>query len=416
MNTVSPKIETQVLDIEKIRLDFPILKKKVRNKPLVYFDNAATTQKPHVVIDEIVRYYSECNSNVHRGVHFLSQIATQEFEEARRTIQKFINAKYEEEVVFTRGATESINLVASSLGKILLNPDDEIILSEMEHHSNIVPWQIVSSSTGAKIKIIPIDDNGELILENFQTLLSRKTKIVSIVHISNSLGTINSINEIIDLAHSVGAIVLVDGSQSIQHIPIDVQKLNCDFFVFSGHKIYAPTGIGILYGKKELMCQMPPYQGGGDMILSVSFEKTIYNNLPYKFEAGTPNIEGAIGLKSAINYLKQLGINNIFRYETFLLQYATENLLKIPEVRIIGTAPNKASLISFVIDGVHPHDVGTMLDRDGIAVRTGHHCTEPVMRRFQVPATTRASFAFYNTFEEVDIFVNSLKNIIKRFK
>lgn len=416
MSSVYPKIEAQVLDIEKIRSDFPILKQKVRNKPLIYFDNAATTQKPQVVIDEIIRYYSEFNSNVHRGVHFLSQIATQEFEVARRTIQKFINAKYEEEIVFTRGATESINLVASSLGKILLNPNDEIILSEMEHHSNIVPWQIVSSSTGAKIKVIPIDDNGELILEDFKKLLSEKTKIVSIVHISNSLGTINSIDEIIDLAHSVGAVVLVDGSQSIQHIPIDVQKLNCDFFVFSGHKTYAPTGIGVLYGKKELLERMPPYQGGGDMILSVSFEKTIYNQLPYKFEAGTPNIEGAIGLKSAINYLNQLGINNIFRYETLLLQYTTEQLLEIPEVRIIGTAPNKASLISFVIDGIHPHDIGTMLDRDGIAIRTGHHCAEPVMRRFQIPATTRASFAFYNTFEEVDIFINSLKKIIKRFK
>lgn len=416
MNTVSTKIETHVWDIEKIRSDFPILKQKVRNKPLVYFDNAATTQKPQVVIDEIVRYYSEFNSNVHRGVHYLSQTATQEFEEARQTIQKFINAKYEEEIVFTRSATESINLVASSMGKILLNPNDEIIISEMEHHSNIVPWQIVSSSMGAKIKVIPIDDNGELILEDFKKLLSEKTKIVSVVHISNSLGTINFVKEIIDLAHSFGALVLIDGSQSIQHIPIDVQKLDCDFFVFSGHKVYAPTGIGILYGKKELLKQMPPYQGGGDMILSVSFEKTIYNHPPYKFEAGTPNIEGAIGLKSAINYLNRIGIENIFRYETLLLEYATEKLLEIPEVRIIGTAPNKTSQISFVVDGVHPHDIGTMLDRDGIAVRTGHHCTEPVMHRFKVPATTRASFAFYNTFEEVDIFINSLKNIIKRFK
>ncbi|MGQ9818515.1 MAG: SufS family cysteine desulfurase [Candidatus Kapaibacteriales bacterium] len=413
---VSLKAESRVLDIERIRSDFPILKQNVRNKPLIYFDNAATTHKPQVVIDDIVRFYSENNSNVHRGVYFLSQVATQEFEDARQTVKKFINAKHDEEIIFTHGATESINLVASSLGKILLKPNDEIILSEMEHHSNIVPWQIIASITGAKIKVIPFDDNGQLILDDFKNLLSEKTKIVSIVHISNSLGTINPINEIIDLAHSFEAVVLVDGSQSVQHMPIDVQKLDCDFFVFSGHKIYAPTGIGILYGKKELMEQMPPYQGGGEMILSVSFEKTIYNNLPYKFEAGTPNIEGAIGLKSSINYLKQLGIENIFQYESLLLQHATEKLLEIPDVRIIGTAHNKASIISFVVDGVHPHDIGTLFDRDGIAVRTGHHCTEPVMRRFRVPATTRASFAFYNTLEEIDIFINSLKNIIKRFK
>lgn len=416
MQSITTKTDKHFLDIEAIRSDFPILKQKIRNRPLIYFDNAATTQKPQVVIDELIRYYSTYNSNVHRGVHYLSQIATEEYEDARRTIQKFINARFEDEIIFTRGATESINLIASSLSKLILNPDDEIILSEMEHHSNIVPWQIISTEAKAKIKVIPIDESGELIFEEFEKILSPRTKIVSIVHISNSLGTINPIKQIIELAHSYGAVVVIDGSQSVQHIPVDVQELDCDFFVFSGHKIYAPTGIGVLYGKKDILQQMPPYQGGGDMILSVSFEKTIYNSLPYKFEPGTPNIEGAIGLKSALNYLKAIGIDKISEYENLLLKYATEKMLDIPGVRIIGTARQKASLISFVVEGVHPHDIGTLLDRDGIAVRTGHLCTEPVMRRYRIPATTRASFAFYNTFDEIELFIESLKKVISRFK
>lgn len=403
-------------DVYRIRRDFPILHRLVREKPLIYFDNAATTQKPKQVIDAIVNYYTNLNSNIHRGVHYLSQAATTEYECARRIVKTFINAKFEEEIIYTRGATEAINLVASSYGETFLKKGDEVLITHMEHHSNIVPWQIVCEKTGANLKVVPIDDNGEIILEEFERLLNEKTKIVSVVHISNSLGTINPIEYIIERAHSFGAIVLIDGSQSIQHLPIDVQKLDCDFFVFSGHKIYGPTGIGILYGKKPLLEKMPPYQGGGDMILSVSFEKTIYNVIPHKFEAGTPNIEGAIGLGSALRYVQNIGLDLIYSYETKLLNYATEKISEIPEVKIIGNAKNKASLISFVVDGVHPHDIGTLLDRDGIAIRTGHHCTEPVMRRFGVPATSRASFAFYNTFEEIDTFVSSLRKVINKFK
>lgn len=403
-------------DVYRIRRDFPILHRLVREKPLIYFDNAATTQKPKQVIDAIVNYYTNLNSNIHRGVHYLSQAATTEYECARRIVKTFINAKFEEEIIYTRGATEAINLVASSYGETFLKKGDEVLITHMEHHSNIVPWQIVCEKTGANLKVVPIDDNGEIILEEFERLLNEKTKIVSVVHISNSLGTINPIEYIIERAHSFGAIVLIDGSQSIQHLPIDVQKLDCDFFVFSGHKIYGPTGIGILYGKKPLLEKMPPYQGGGDMILSVSFEKTIYNVIPHKFEAGTPNIEGAIGLGSALRYVQNIGLDLIYSYETKLLNYATEKISEIPEVKIIGNAKSKASLISFVVDGVHPHDIGTLLDRDGIAIRTGHHCTEPVMRRFGVPATSRASFAFYNTFEEIDTFVSSLRKVINKFK
>jgi len=403
-------------DVYTIRNDFPILQRLVHNKPLIYFDNAATTHKPKQVIETIVNYYSNLNSNIHRGVHYLSQAATSEFECARNIVKSFINARYDEEIIFTRGATEAINLVASSYGLTNLKEGDEVLITEMEHHSNIVPWQIICERTGAKLKVVPMDDNGELILEVFEKLLSLRTKIVSVVHISNSLGTINPVEYIIKRAHDVGAVVLIDGSQSIQHLPIDVQVLDCDFFVFSGHKIYGPTGIGVLYGKKELLESMPPYQGGGDMILSVSFEKTIYNVLPHKFEAGTPHIEGAIGLGSAIRYVQNIGLDEIFGYETKLLSYATGLLNEIPEIRIIGKAKNKASLVSFVIENIHPHDIGTLLDRDGIAIRTGHHCTEPVMRHYGVPATSRASFAFYNTMEEIDQFVISLKKIIKKFK
>jgi cysteine desulfurase/selenocysteine lyase len=406
----------KAFDVQEIRKDFPILHRLVHNKPLIYFDNAATTQKPKQVIETITNYYSNLNSNIHRGVHYLSQAATSEFECARNIVKSFINARYDEEIIFTRGATEAINLVAYSYGETNLKEGDEVLITEMEHHSNIVPWQIVCSKTGAKLKVVPFDDNGELILDEFEKIISPKTKIVSVVHISNSLGTINPIEYIIRRAHDVGAVVLIDGSQSIQHLPVDVQKLDCDFFVFSGHKIYGPTGIGVLYGKKVILESMPPYQGGGDMILSVTFEKTIYNVLPHKFEAGTPHIEGAIGLGSAIRYVQNIGLDVIFDYETKLLNYASERLKEIPEVKIIGNAKNKASLVSFVVENVHPHDIGTLLDRDGIAIRTGHHCTEPVMRHFGVPATSRASFAFYNTFEEIDQLVLSLKKIVAKFK
>ncbi len=403
-------------NVYKIREDFPILQRKVWDKPLIYFDNAATTQKPKQVIKTIESFYKNLNSNIHRGVHYLSQASTTEYECARKIVKVFINAKYEEEIIFTRGATEAINLVAHSYGSVNLRPGDEVLITFMEHHSNIVPWQIICERTGAKLKVVPIDDNGEIIIDEFEKLLSDRTKIVSVVHVSNSLGTVNPIEYIISRSHEVGAVVLIDGAQSIQHIPIDVQKLDCDFFAFSGHKIYAPTGIGVLYGKRSLLEAMPPYQGGGDMILSVSFEKTIYNELPHKFEAGTPNIEGAIGLGSAIRYVQNIGLDVIYKYEKQLLDYATEQISQIPDVEIIGKARNKASLISFVVNNVHPHDIGTLLDRDGIAIRTGHHCTEPVMRRFGVPATSRASFAFYNTFEEIDVLVKSLKKIIEKFK
>ncbi|MBM2813770.1 MAG: sufS [Ignavibacteria bacterium] len=401
--------------VAQIRGDFPILQRIVHNKPLIYFDNAATTQKPRSVIDTITNYYTSYNSNIHRGVHYLSQLATDDYEKARKIIQKFINAGSSDEIIYTRGATESINLVAATYGRANLKSGDEVLISYMEHHSNIVPWQIICEQTGAKLIVAPIDDNGDIILEEFNKLLNDRTKIVSIVHISNSLGTINPIKEIIDRGHRYGAVVLIDGAQSVQHAKIDVKTLDCDFFVFSGHKIYGPTGIGVLYGKRAILEKMPPYQGGGDMIKSVRFERTIYNDLPYKFEAGTPNIVGAIGLGEAIDYLHSIGIEAIANYETRLLNYATHVISEIPGVEIIGKAKHKSSVISFVIVGIHPHDIGTMLDVDGIAIRTGHHCTEPVMHRYGIPATSRASFAFYNTFEEIDYFAESLKKVIKMF-
>lgn len=403
------------IDVWKIREDFPILKTKVRGKDLVYLDNAATTQKPQIVIDKLVQYYSEMNSNIHRGVHYLSELSTKEFEKARKIVKKFINANFDEEIIFTRGTTESINLVASSFGKKFINEGDEIIISAMEHHSNIVPWQMVCEERGAILKVIPMNDDAELMMDEFKKLISEKTKLVSIVHISNSLGTINPIRNIIKIAHQAGAKVLIDGAQSVQHLKVDVNNLDCDFFVLSGHKLYGPTGVGILYGKKELLEAMPPYQGGGDMIRSVTFEKTLYNDLPYKFEAGTPNIADGIALGTAIQYVESIGLDNIYEYEMELLNYGTEKLLEIPELRIIGTAKEKASVISFVLDNIHPHDVGTLLDREGVAVRTGHHCTEPVMRRFDVPATSRASFSFYNTKEEIDALVKAIKRTILMF-
>ncbi len=416
MNSLNHFSKTTVnFDVQKIREDFPILKSKVRGKDLIYFDNAATTQKPNKVIERIKKYYEEENSNVHRGVHYLSELATKEYESARETIRNFINAESTEEIIFTRGTTEAINLIANSFGKTFINEGDEIIISEMEHHSNIVPWQILCQERNARLRILPFDDNGELMLDEFEKLFNEKTKLVSIVHISNSLGTVNPIDKIIEISHSFAVPVLIDGAQSIMHNKIDVNELGVDFFVFSGHKIYGPTGIGVLYGKKDYLEQMLPYQGGGDMIRSVTFEKTIYNDLPYKFEAGTPNIEGAIGLKSAIDYLIEIGIEQIAEYENQLLKYATEKLSEIPQLKIIGNAREKGPIISFVLENIHPHDVGTILDLEGIAVRTGHHCTQPVMEHFKVPATTRASFSFYNTKEEIDILVQGIQKVIKVF-
>lgn len=402
-------------DVDKIREDFPILQTFVHGKPLIYLDNAATTQKPQSVIDNITNYYSTYNSNIHRGVHYLSEFATRKYEISRKTVRKFINADLDEEVIFTRGTTESINLVASTYGRFHLKEGDEVLITGMEHHSNIVPWQLICMEKGATLKVAPLNDDGEVILEEYIALLNERTKFVSIVHVSNSLGTINPVKEMIDAAHDLGIPVLLDGAQSVQHFKIDVKKLDCDFFVFSGHKIYGPTGIGVLYGKKSLLEEMPPYQGGGDMIKSVTFERTIFNDLPYKFEAGTPNIIGSIGLGEAIKYIDSVGIDKISRYENDLLEYATEILSDIDGLRIIGTAGQKSSVISFVLENIHPHDVGTFLDMDGIAIRTGHHCTEPVMRRFGVPATSRASFSFYNSRSEVDQLAESIRKIIKIF-
>ena len=399
-------------DVNNIRKDFPILGSQINDHPLIYLDNAASTQKPQVVIDKIAKFYSESYSNIHRAVHSLSKNATKQYDEARNTVKEFINAEHFEEIIFTRGATESINLVASTWGRSNLNEGEEVIITEMEHHSNIIPWQIICDERKAKLKIIPMTDDCELIISEYRSLLSEKTKFVSLVHISNSLGTINPIKEMIDDAHKVNAKVLIDGAQSIQHKKIDVQELDCDFFVFSGHKIYGPNGIGVLFGKKELLENMPPYQGGGDMILSVSFERSTYNYLPFKFEAGTPNIAGAIGLGTALNYVSDLGIENIDNYENSLLNIATRSLNEIDDLKIIGNAKDKASVISFIVDNTHPTDIGIMLDLKGVAVRTGHHCTEPVMRKFKLSATARASFSFYNTQDEVEQFVEHLKKVI----
>lgn len=401
-------------NVNKIREDFPILtRKNFNNKPLIYFDNAATTQKPKQVIDTIVNYYQTINSNVHRGVHFLSEEATTKFEEAREKVRQFINANSSEEIIFVRGTTEAINLVATSYCKTKLNQDAEIIISSLEHHSNIVPWQMLCECTGAKLKVIPIDNNGDIIFEEFEKLLSEKTRLVAINHISNAIGTINPIEEVIKAAHSRGIPVLIDGAQSIQHKKIDVKQLDCDFFAFSGHKIYGPTGIGVLYGKKELLEAMPPYQGGGEMIQSVSFEKTTYNVLPYKFEAGTPNIAGAIGLAAALEYVNTLGLEGIEKYEKELFEFATEQVSNIEGIKIIGTAKKKANIISFLLDNLHPYDVGAILDNEGIAVRTGMHCAEPLMKIFSVNGTVRVSLAFYNTKEEILKLVEAINKARK---
>lgn len=397
-----------MIDVEKIRADFPILRQKIYGKELIYLDNAATTQKPQVVIDSIAKYYSEQNSNVHRGVHFLSDKATTAYENSRGKIANFINAKNSYEIIFVRGTTEAINLVANGYGNEFVKEGDEIIVSYLEHHSNIVPWQMLCERKSAVLKVIPVNDDGELIMDEYKKLLSDKTKIVAVGHTSNSLGTKNPVKEIIELAHSAGALVLIDGAQAVQHTKVDVRELDADFFAFSGHKIYGPTGIGVLYGKEELLNAMSPYQGGGDMIKNVSFEKTTYNDLPYKFEAGTPDICGAIVLGDAIDYVLQIGLDNISEYENDLLKYGTERLREIEGFRLYGNAKNKTSVISFLLEGIHPYDVGTILDKQGIAVRTGLHCTEPLMKRFGIPGTVRASFAMYNTKNEIDALVNGV--------
>jgi cysteine desulfurase/selenocysteine lyase len=403
-------------DIKKIREEFPILHQDIQGKPLIYFDNAATTQKPKSVIDALSNYYLKINSNVHRGAHTLAERATEAFEQTRKAAQLFINSPSEEQVIFTRGTTESINLVAQSYGRTFLKEGDEIIISSLEHHSNIVPWQIVASQTGAKIKVIPIFDNGELDMEAYQNLLSEKTKIVAVVHVSNALGTINPVKEIIQKAHEVGAKVIVDGAQACPHLEIDVQDLDVDFYAMSGHKVYAPTGIGLLYGKRELLEAMPPYMGGGEMIKDVSYEISTYNVLPYKFEAGTPNIADTVALRLAFEFVNNLTKSEIIAHEQMLLDYGTQKLSSINGLHIIGTAKEKASVISFVVDDVHHYDMGLMLDANGIAIRTGHHCTQPLMKRLNLEGTARASFALYNTKEEIDIFAETLEMVIERLR
>ena len=398
-------------DVQRIRKDFPILNRKIYGKDLIYFDNGATSQKPQLVIDAIQKYYTTDNSNIHRGVHFLSQEATSQYEQARKTIQKYINAAHSEEVLFTKGTTDSINLIAFSLGETL-KKGDEIVISAMEHHSNIVPWQMLCDRKECVLRVIPINADGELMMDEFHSLLNEKTKLVSITHISNTLGTINPVEEITKAAHAVGALVFLDGAQSIQHMKVDMQALDCDFYAFSGHKVFGPTGVGILYGKRNILNALPPYQGGGDMIAKVSFEKTTYNELPHKFEAGTPDIAGGICLGKAIEYLSSLDIRQLQQHEQDLGKYAENELKSMKGVRIIGTAKNKISVISFIIEGAHPFDVGTLLDKQGIAIRTGHHCTQPLMDIFKIPGTIRASFAFYNSKEEVDIFITALKRSV----
>ena len=412
--TRGPLVE--VLNVSKIRADFPILKEKIHGKPLVYLDNGATSQKPQVVIDALNHYYSAENSNIHRGVHFLSERATEAYEVARQKIKSFVNAESEQEIIFVRGTTEAINLVAQSYGRSFLNKGDEIIVSAMEHHSNIVPWQMLCEQIGARLRVIPINHDGEVVLDEYRRLLGEKTKLVSVTHVSNALGTIVPVKDIVRLAHERNVPVLLDGAQAVPHLKVDVQELGCDFYAFSGHKLFGPTGVGILYGRAELLDKMPPYQGGGDMISLVTFEKTHYNVLPYKFEAGTPHIAGGIGLGAAIEYLAGLDWERVAAHEHDLLSYATSALSSIEGLRIIGTAREKVGVISFVFDHIHAHDVGTILDQEGVAVRAGHHCAMPVMQRFGVPATTRASFALYNTRDEIDVLVRGIQRALKVFR
>ena len=406
---------SSAFDVQRIRADFPVLHQEVNGHPLVYLDNAATSQKPQCVIDALVNYYATENSNVHRGVHTLSQRATDDYEAARSKVRRFINAAEDHELIYVRGTTEGINLVAQTYGRQNIGEGDEIIISGMEHHSNIVPWQILAQETGAVLRVVPFNDDGELLLDEYEKLLNPRTRLVSIVHQSNAMGTINPVETIIELAHARGVPVLVDGAQSIPHIPVDVRKLDCDFFAFSGHKLYGPTGIGILYGKTELLEQMPPYQAGGEMIRSVTFEKTLYNILPHKFEAGTPNIAGSIGLGAAVDYVESVGMERIAAYEKELLDYGTGRLSRIEGLKLIGTAKEKGGILSFTLGDIHPHDIGTILDSQGIAIRTGHHCAQPVMQRFAIPATARASLAFYNTRDEIDTLVEGIDRVLEVF-
>jgi cysteine desulfurase/selenocysteine lyase len=414
MTTVETDIKP--FDVVEVRKEFPVLERKVKGKDLVYFDNAATAQKPQVVIDALVNYYHQYNANIHRGIHSLAEEATAAFEATRDTVKEFINAKYREEIIFTRGVTEGINLVAATWGRQNIKEGDEIIISGMEHHSNIVPWQMLCLEKKAVLKVISVDDNGELIMNEFEKLISPKTKLVSIVHASNSLGTINPVKEIIEIAHQHNIIVLVDGAQSSVHLDIDVQDMDCDFFVLSSHKIYGPTGVGVLYGKKELLEEMPPYMGGGEMIKEVTFDHTTYNDLPYKFEAGTPNIADTVAFKAALDFVDSVGKENIRKHEEALTKYAMEKLSQIDGVHLIGTAKHKTSVVSFIVEGVHPQDMGILLDNYGIAVRTGHHCCQPLMNRFEIPGTVRASFAMYNTKEEVDELVKGVEKAVRMLK
>jgi cysteine desulfurase / selenocysteine lyase len=411
VHVIAPDILEKAHTIAGCRFHFPLLRREVNGKPLVYLDNAATSQKPQMVIDAMMQYYVAENSNIHRGVHYLSERATRAYETARGVVKNFLNASDPAEIIFVRGTTEGINLVAHSYGRSNVHKGDEVLITAMEHHSNIVPWQVLCKEKEAVLRVVPMNDRGELILDEYERLLTDRTRILALVQVSNALGTINPVKEMIQRAHAKGVPVLVDGAQAVPHMKVDVQDLDCDFYTFSSHKVFGPTGVGILYGKKRFLDAMPPYQGGGDMIKSVTFEKTVYNDLPYKFEAGTPNIAGGIGLGSAIEYLTNLDIASIATYERDLLQYATEKLSGVPGLQIIGTAREKASVISFVLNGVHPHDIGTILDDEGIAIRTGHHCAQPVMQHFGVPATARASFAFYNTKEEVDLLVRAIGQV-----
>ena len=408
-------LHESALDLARVRADFPILELKVNGKPLVFLDNAASSQMPRPVIDRLVQYQTSEHANINRAVHYLSEKATAEYEAARRRAQRFVNAREEREVIFTTGTTDAINLVAHGYGRKFIGEGDEIILTTLEHHSNIVPWQMVAEEKGARIRVVPVNDRGELLIDEYEKLFTPRTKLVGVGHVSNALGTINPVKEMIATAHARGVPVLIDGAQAAPHLRVDVQDLDCDFYAFSGHKICGPTGIGILYGKAELLEKMQPFKGGGDMILSVTFEKTTYNTIPHKFEAGTPPIAAAIGLGAAIDYLAGIGIDRIAAHETDLLDYATEQVNRMQGVRIIGTAERKAAVLSFVVDGVHPHDVGTLLNDEGVAIRTGHHCAQPVMQRFRIPATSRASFAFYNTLAEVDAFVAALHKVQKVF-
>jgi cysteine desulfurase / selenocysteine lyase len=413
---ISPQAAAQTdFDVYRVRADFPILARTIHGKPLVYLDNAATTQKPQAVIDSMIHYYTSENSNIHRGVHTLSELATESYEQSRVTVQRFLNAADPREIVFVRGATEGINLVAQTWGRANIGRGDEIVISTMEHHSNIVPWQILCEQQGANLRVAPVNDAGELLFDEFEKLLGPKTKLVAMAHVSNALGTVNPVRKIVQAARRVHARVLLDGAQAVPHMPVDVRGIDCDFYVFSGHKIYAPTGIGILYGKAELLEAMPPYQGGGDMISSVTFEKTLYNRLPHKFEAGTPHVSGAIGLGAALEYVNSIGLDRIARHEKQVLAHGTKRLLEIPGLRLIGTATEKEGILSFMLEGIHPHDVGTILDQEGIAIRTGHHCAQPLMERFGVPATARASLALYNTREEMDALACGLQKVREVF-